>query len=95
MHKLAAVVLGQSNIIRPFRGKTDYLEYGKIVAIRTLRLFCRIANFYLMKGRIMLFRSETIVASFVCVMVLICKVFIDHYSKHQYVVLFAAMSMLV
>ena len=42
----------------------------------------------LMKSHIMLFQSETVALSFVHLMMLIYKVFIIHYSKHQFVVLF-------
>ena len=56
---------------------------------------CLPVCFHLMKGRAMYFRPETIVASFLHLMVLLFKMLLNHTSKCQFMVYYCQMSSVI
>ena len=92
--KLATIVSGRKYVAWPFvRRKQEtrvpkynsntlccYISYTVIIGILVLTCFC------LTKGHVTCFQPETIIASFLHIMVLFSKVLLNHSWKCQFVV---------
>ena len=78
-------------------------EFGTLIIFKKILVLSTLLLFFGTHGNLFSpderscynFRPETIIANFLHLMMLICKVFINHFSKRQFVVLLVAVGFMI